>query len=374
MRTTDTKHAHHSMLLICEGTHTEPNFLELMLEDFREAGIIDFATTIKPKPTISLHDDDAYLKRGRMARKKRSINKTSKEQHDVESTNLFPGEQPLNWVRGGIDSLNVYDEVWVFFDKDGHPKAKEAFELARVSEVDGKKINIAFSSRCFEYYLLLHFEPIYKAFEKSECNGKDYSKGKKKSKTVSYYCMTDRAVEGKACNGDVCINGYARLKGYWQDSKGNFSTYTFVKDKIWIGIYHAHLIRWQSNMLHNNEYYERNPYVDVDKFVCRLMGYSTIDLDESLVVTDGNRNYRVTRKFNTLTLTLLNNKILILPQGCITVHAYKTGNHRVIDVHATLTEDKPIFSIDLEDIITSNEYCIVSILSKKYYCPLFPKK
>ena len=43
--------------------------------------------------------------------------------------------------------------------------------------------------------------------------------------------MTDRAVEGKACNGDVCINGYARMKGYWQDSKGGLSTYNFVKDK-----------------------------------------------------------------------------------------------------------------------------------------------
>lgn len=83
--------------------------------------------------------------------------------------------------------MKVYDEVWVFFDKDGHPKAKEAFEMARITEIDGKKINIAFSSRCFEYYLLLHFEPLYRAFEKSECNGKNYSKGKRKSKTVSYY-------------------------------------------------------------------------------------------------------------------------------------------------------------------------------------------
>ena len=92
---------------------------------------------------------------------------------------FFPGEQPLNWVKGGIDNLKVYDEVWVFFDKDGHPKAKEAFEMARITEIDGKKINIAFSSRCFEYYLLLHFELIYRAFEKSECNGKTYSQGEK---------------------------------------------------------------------------------------------------------------------------------------------------------------------------------------------------
>ena len=42
MRSTDTKQTHYSMLLICEGTHTEPNFLALMIEDFKETGIIDF--------------------------------------------------------------------------------------------------------------------------------------------------------------------------------------------------------------------------------------------------------------------------------------------------------------------------------------------
>jgi len=368
MRSTDTKQTHYSM------PHTEPNFLALMIEDFKETGIIDFATTIKPKPTISPSDDVLDLNRGKEKRKKRLLKNTTQEQQEIENTDFFPGEQPLNWVKGGIDNLKVYDEVWVFFDKDGHPKAKEAFEMARITEIDGKKINIAFSSRCFEYYLLLHFEPLYRAFEKSECNGKNYSKGKRKSKTVSYYCMTDRAVEGKACNGDVCINGYARMKGYWQDSKGGLSTYTFVKDKIWTGVYNAHLIRWKSNTLHQNEYYERNPYVDVDKFVCRLMGFSTINFEESYDVTEDKINYRITRELNTITLTLLNVKTLILPQGSITVHDYKTGDYREMNICAILTEDNPDFSINLEKIINPNEFCVISILSKKYYCPLFSQQ
>ena len=173
MRSTDTKQTHYSM------PHTEPNFLALMIEDFKETGIIDFATTIKPKPTISPSDDVLDLNRGKEKRKKLLLKNTTQEQQEIENTDFFPGEQPLNWVKGGIDNLKVYDEVWVFFDKDGHPKAKEAFEMARITEIDGKKINIAFSSRCFEYYLLLHFEPLYRAFEKSECNGKNYSKGKR---------------------------------------------------------------------------------------------------------------------------------------------------------------------------------------------------
>ena len=184
--------------------------------------------------------------------------------------------------------------------------------------------------------------------------------------------MTDRAVEGKACNGDVCINGYARKNNYWKNSKGDLSTYTFVKEKIWTGVYNAHLIRWKSNTLHQNEYYERNPYVDVDKFVCRLMGYSTINFEESYEVTDDIINYCITREYNTITLTLLNTKTLILSQGNITAHDYNTRDYRGINIHAILTEDNPIFSINLKEIITPNEFCVISILSKKYYCPLFP--
>lgn len=48
MRSTDTKQTHYSMLLICEGTHTEPNFLALMIEDFKETGIIDFGINNYP--------------------------------------------------------------------------------------------------------------------------------------------------------------------------------------------------------------------------------------------------------------------------------------------------------------------------------------
>lgn len=56
------------------------------------------------------------------------------------------------------------------------------------------------------------------------------------------------------------INGYARMKGYREDSKGGLSTYTFVKDKIWTGVYNAHLIRWKSNTLHQNAYSGGYPF------------------------------------------------------------------------------------------------------------------
>ena len=51
------------------------------------------------------------------------------------------------------------------FDKDGHAKIPEAFELARTSPT---KINIAFTIPCFEYFVLLHFDKTTKPFTKCD--------------------------------------------------------------------------------------------------------------------------------------------------------------------------------------------------------------
>ena len=51
------------------------------------------------------------------------------------------------------------DELWVVFDKDGYTLHKEAFALAQRFN-----ICIAFSSICFEYWILLHYESTTKAF------------------------------------------------------------------------------------------------------------------------------------------------------------------------------------------------------------------
>jgi hypothetical protein len=60
---------------------------------------------------------------------------------------------------------NPYDFVWVMFDKDGHAKIPEGFELARTSPTE---INIAFTIPCFEYFVLLHFDKTTKPFTKCD--------------------------------------------------------------------------------------------------------------------------------------------------------------------------------------------------------------
>lgn len=272
-RLTDTRNPNFAILLICEGQRTEPNFFYCMCNDLSARGILTCKYTVLPKSSFEKEDEEVHADRGEKRRLIREI-KQGNPAKDAP-INLFPGEQPLNWVKAGLDNLSTYDEVWCVFDKDGHPKQQEAFELVQHNQASGKNINIAFSSRSIEYYFLLHFEYIFEAFEKSECNEKKYSGTK--SKTVYFHCMTEKAVEGKACNGELCINGYARKKGYWHDTKTNISLYPLLKDKLLIGVKNSIKLRQESNIkAEHTPIYERNPYVTVDHLVARLLGYSII--------------------------------------------------------------------------------------------------
>lgn len=53
-----------------------------------------------------------------------------------------------------------YDKIWIVFDRDGHANVPQTFEEARVAN-----INIAFSSVCFEVWILLHFEKTSHEFQ-----------------------------------------------------------------------------------------------------------------------------------------------------------------------------------------------------------------
>jgi hypothetical protein len=56
-----------------------------------------------------------------------------------------------------------YDAIWIVFDRDGHAYVPTTFEEARIA-----KINITFSSVCFEIWILLHFEKTSRQFQKCD--------------------------------------------------------------------------------------------------------------------------------------------------------------------------------------------------------------
>ncbi|HRK05993.1 MAG TPA: RloB family protein [Chlorobiota bacterium] len=64
---------------------------------------------------------------------------------------------PLGVVRETIDrkrrgrGIDKIDIAWAVFDRDRHPNLSDAF-----SEASNADVNIAFSSICFEYWVLLH--------------------------------------------------------------------------------------------------------------------------------------------------------------------------------------------------------------------------
>lgn len=360
-RSTDTRNPSFALMLICEGTRTEPNFFFCLCEDMRKKGELGCKFKVLPKSSFEVEDEEVNADRGDRERATREVlpGKPMKESPNPQ----FPGEQPLNWVRAGLDYLSTYDEVWCIFDKDGHPKQKEAFELVQQSQEDNKNINIAFSSRSIEYYFLLHFEYIYKAFEKSECNEKQYQG--KKPKTVYFKCMTDKATKGKACDGSKCINGYARKQGYWTESKSDTSLYPILKDKLFNGIRNSIRLRKESHQVNTESaIYELNPYITTDYLVARILGY-TIQEDKSFGIKTNGTSIRVNLDGNTISFSNEGTISYIIQAGC--VRLIDTSNNSSIPYNEKSVLIKPTksYSVSLDNM-QENHLITLSVGDENY--------
>lgn len=267
------RQSQYTLLIICEGKNTEPNFFSSIRDRLMDGRypVEEMAITIRPEP-ISDDDSDETESNLRPKRRERKLLPAKKQVVDE-----IPGVPPLKWVRAGQDELRqgTFNEVWVVFDNDNHPAKTEAFQKA--SEIiDGKQVQIAYSSIAFEYYLLLHFERINKAFEKSECRD-----GKK-----LIYCTS--SPNEKDCHGEKCVGGYARKHKYWDKSKGKSSLFPLIEDKLEVGFWNAAWLRYVSNREFGNiPFYDRNPFVTTDSIVKRLTGYRSkifefIPIDQEL--------------------------------------------------------------------------------------------
>jgi lipopolysaccharide export LptBFGC system permease protein LptF len=121
------------------------------------------------------------------------------------------------------------DQIWVVFDKDGYTLHAQAFDQAKAND-----IRIAFSSICFEYWILLHF------------------------------CYTTRPF----ANSDELI-AYIKLNYGYAYNKSNPLTYAETKhflDQAKINANRCREYQLQSNPVHK-PIYEMNPYTNVDDLV-----------------------------------------------------------------------------------------------------------
>jgi len=324
------KKSPYTILLICEGENTEPNFFKSIRDGIidKEFDIGNVKLTIYPEPKIEEEPLSKANVKHKPERKKRKLKKT-----DSEIEIKITGAAPLSWVLAGKKELKegTYDEVWVVFDRDNHPKRKEAFAEAG-KEINGKKIKIAFSSRSFEYYLLLHFERKYYKFKKTDCYFKEKNKGKK-DKKVRVWCGTNKHPE-LDCFGKVCINGYSHFNNYWsnqenENTKSNFSTFSLIKNTLEKGFINSAWLRNKSDLIENNILkHDRNPYITIDLLVKRLTGndcfkHQWISLNERVKF----KNIEILVANNQIDITNLNKNKLLIPENSFSV----INNNRKID-------------------------------------------
>ena len=105
-----------SILIVCEGTKTEPNYFEALAE--KQQGVIVY---------------------------------------DIEVKGLGRGTRGVVEKAIELKNKNNYDRVWAVFDKDDFP-AKDFNEAIALGDKNG--IEVAWSNEAFELWYLYHFQNV----------------------------------------------------------------------------------------------------------------------------------------------------------------------------------------------------------------------
>jgi RloB-like protein len=119
------------LLILCEGIETEPNYFRGIKKDLQYARKLAATRIVIHETTIN----------------------TAKE-----LVNLA-----LSLKKEAEKERNPFQQIWVVVDRDGYTKHPESFDRAKATG-----IQIAFSSTCFEFWYLLHFEYSTSGF--SDCD------------------------------------------------------------------------------------------------------------------------------------------------------------------------------------------------------------
>ncbi|HUT01800.1 MAG TPA: RloB family protein [Phycisphaerae bacterium] len=119
------------VLIVCEGEKTEPNYFRRLRQVLRltSADVVVIPEGAAPITVVE-----------------KSLDLQAERQRDV---------------RNGLEPCD-YDQIWCVFDVEQpgqNPSLAPALAKARAN-----KVNVALSNPCFEYWLLLHFERVGRAF------------------------------------------------------------------------------------------------------------------------------------------------------------------------------------------------------------------
>lgn len=164
----------------------------------------------------------------------------------------------------GLLETGTVDFAWIVFDKDNHPKLPETFRDAKLAG-----INIAFSSRSFEQWVVLHFEKNSAAFNATEC--KDvYEKPINCGSQMVPNCLTNN-----------CLSGHIRRQGFLPDysKKKDFDLFNKISERTQIAAVNAAWVRAFNGSSINKvqpSLNGLNPYTDVDQLILKLFDKSQI--------------------------------------------------------------------------------------------------
>lgn len=256
-----------SILIVCEGESSEPNYFhELVQTIVNEGKLADVKIKITPIPkreAESQEENDQALTE--TIRPRRQIKVDNKNLEEIYQEEEKYRSQPVCYVRRAQIGLRDYgyDEAWSVYDKDGHAHQESAFEQSK-EIVNGKKVNIAFSSIAFEQWILLHFEDSTNPFEKSMCRIQD-SNGKR----IYLYCGSNRYMED--CNGERCVCGRIVSSKYLEyNAKGKDFSFEDYHRNVQIAITNSITL----GKLYNDSdipFYNRNPFTNLHKLVFKLL-------------------------------------------------------------------------------------------------------
>lgn len=157
----------------------------------------------------------------------------------VKETDKTTAVELVELAQSQISKDDKDAQYWAVFDRNGYTKHAEAF---KVSKKRGKEIDIAFSSICFEHWVLLHYEK----------NSTPFSKCKN-------------------------VIDYLDSSGLYPDYEKATVIYHNLKNKIDRAMENAAWLRHKMEYelkQNGGEIYKVNPYTNIDKLVSILIGYN----------------------------------------------------------------------------------------------------
>lgn len=248
-----------NIVILCEGTKTEYQYF-CSIRDYLTKTNSNRFSDIKVVPV------ESEMAIPPTKRKRRTL-KPSTNGLDLsicyyclqeESAQLYGAYSayPTRFVRETKLYMDRYNYItgWAVYDHDDHPDRANAARLANQWGV-----KVAFSSRCFEQWLLSHFERNSTIFRTSECKTEE---GKDRR------CGTGVAND---CHGQVCIGGRLREMGYLPDYEKNHASHLFEDYTLPRLSQCLVNVAWLNNIETGVPYYNRTRYTNIGNLVLFLL-------------------------------------------------------------------------------------------------------